>query len=766
MKKLVLILSFITITYVFSNAQQLTYKLKVVDTHQKSISGLNILVKETNTKDKIKLSTDVNGEVLIELNSGKRWSLSIEKMYNYKLLEVPERGARKSSEFMTYDLKRWERKNRPMPDRSKIEFTYIKQKIYNSTRPTKTKLVVQLNIKRADKKPLTYYPVQLTCLETNTIYTGKTDNQGIVRYLVPIGYDYEIDIDGIESYKFMEFLSKHPSKERYGFTYEPTNIKETTINDTITQQLQEKQTGTSARILYKIVVKDEAGDLHANEDVYLSLIKSKKVYTAKTNNDGEAFFLLPKGKKYLVSLDFQKDINVISLSSISGIGDGTMWITYKPDPRLEHPEQYIPSIESLFINEFNNFLTKQYPQPEKGKPLRIIVEWGNNLINGKSKEAVLHIGFAANNDESDKYGPPINVSFVMDKSGSMAGYDRIEELKKSLVNFVSTLRDDDIASLVIFDGEPELLIEAGKVGAKKNEFIEMINSVEANGYTNIYKGMVLGYEEVLKNMKPKGTNRLILLTDGYGETEVGIIINKSKEYNARGIGLSAIGVGQGYNQPLLKQLATNGGGLFQHIGDAYNLQESFKKELSGLLYPVARDVLVEIIYNNKIIFNHLYGFTFKKTKSNTVKMTLDNIYPGLTKLAIVKFDLNRPDKNIENQPVVIRMKYFNYKSNKTEILEEKAYLKWVESTGQLELIMESEQKKLYAIAIMNQSLKVMADAFSQDDFVKAHNAVNRAIDQIKEQYPNAKDEDIENLYKRLQEYSDILTQYKKNKFKK
>jgi len=653
-----------------------------------------------------------------------------------------------------------------MPDRSKIEFTYVKQKLYNSTRPTKTESVVQLNIKRANKKPLTYYPVNLTCLKTKTIYTGKTDDQGIARYLVPINYDYEIDIDGIESYKHMEFLLKTPSKERYGFTYEPTNIKETIINDTITQQLPGKQTGTSARVFYKIVVKNRVGDLLENENIYLNLIKSKKVYKAKTNSDGEAFFLLPKGKKYLVSLDFQKDINVISLSNTSGIGDGTMWLSYKPDPKLEHPEQYIPTVESLFINEFNNFLTRQFPQPEKGKPLRIIVEWGNNLINGKSKEAVLNIGFTANNDESNKYGPSINVSFVMDKSGSMAGYERIEELKKSLANFVSFLRDNDIASLVIFDGEPELLIEAAKIGAGRNEFVDIINSVEANGYTNIYKGMVLGYEEILKNMKPKGTNRLILLTDGYGETEVGVIVGKSKEYNAKGIELSAIGVGQGYNQPLLKLLSTNGGGMFQHIGDAYNLQESFKKELSGLLYPVARDVNVEIIYNNKIVFKHLYGFPFKKTKSNTVKMKLDNVYPGLNKLALVKFDLNHPDKNIEKQPVIIRMKFFNYKSSKAEIIEEKAYLKWVESTGQLELIMENEQKKLYAIAIMNQSLKVMADAFWQDDFVKAQKAVIRSMEQIKELYPKAKDEDVANLYKRLQEYSDILTQYKKNKFRK
>jgi hypothetical protein len=766
MKKTLLILSIFILSLSLAKAQQLTYKLKVVDTQQRAISGLNILIKETVTKEKLKLNTDTSGVVLIELNSGKRWSLSVGKMYNYKILEVPEYGSRGLSEFLTYDLKRWERMHRPMPDRSKIDFTYVRQKVSSSARPTKTESVVQLNIKRANKKPLTFYPVNLTCLETKTIYTGKTDKLGIVRFLVAIRKDYEIDIDGIESYKFMEFLSQHPAKERYSFTYEPTNIKETNKNDTITQQLTKEQSGTSARVFYKIIIRNAAGDLLANENVCLNMIRSKKVYLAKTNSEGEASFLLPKRRKYLVNLDFQRNINVINLTDSYGIGDGSMWITYKPDPKLEHPEEYIPTIESLFLNEFNNFLTKQFPQAEKEKPLRIILEWGNNLVNGKSKEAVLNIGFSANRDEKNKYGPPINVSFVMDKSGSMAGYERIEELKKSLVAFISSLRDNDVASLVVFDSEPELLIEAGKLLGRKGEFISLINSVEADGYTNIYKGMVLGYEEVLQNMQHKGTNRLILLTDGYGETEVDVIVDKSKTYNAQGVELSAIGVGEDYNQALLKLLATNGGGLFQHIGDAYNLQESFKKELSGLLYPVAKDVSVEIIYNNKIVFKQLYGFPFAKTKSNTVKMQLNNVYPGLNKLALVKFDLNRPDKNIEKQPVIIRMKYFNYKTNKQEQIEEKAYLKWTKSTGKLEFIKENEQKKLYAIAIMNQSLKVMADAFSKNDYVKAQNAVNRTLEQIKVLYPKAKDQDVTELHKKLKDYSDILAQYKKNKFRK
>ena len=48
------------------------------------------------------------------------------------------------------------------------------------------------------------------------------------------------------------------------------------------------------------------------------------------------------------------------------------------------------------------------------------------------------------------------------------------------------------------------------------------------GGTNIYNGMVLGYEQITKKQIVKGTNRLVLLTDGYGSDDPLLTIKKSK----------------------------------------------------------------------------------------------------------------------------------------------------------------------------------------------------------------------------------------------
>jgi len=767
MKKTVIIFSIISIFILpltsFSQSK-LTFRLTVVDLKQKPIKNLKVVFKESVLKKKITKYTDYNGNLTIELNEGAKWWMSVGKMYKYRYLEVPEYGTAEGSEHMTYDIATWEHENQPMFNRANITFTEIN---YASTSKQKTaadETYLRLKLSKSDKTPLRNYPVTLTDINLKKKYITKTDNNAYAHFNIPYGKTYEIDIEGIESYRFIE-IPNIKGQITFKIYYDPTKIKETIKNDTISQHLSKDPESTSSRMKYDIYINNIDGEMPENENVYLNLINSKKVYIAKTDKNGKATFLLPIKKQYLLHLEYEKDIDVIDLSRISGTGEGYFKLTYRPDPKLEFPERYIPTSEELLIEEFSNFLQKQYPVPEKDKPFKLFIKWGNELINGKSKEAILEVAFTSTNDLTNKYGPPVNISFVVDKSGSMAGYDRIDALKRSLIEFIKSLRPNDIVSLIAFDDIPEILFESGRISSKKEAYIEEISHLEAGGGTNIYKGMILGYEEVLKNMFKKGTNRVILLTDGYGTTEIDTIVSKSKEYNAKGIDLSAIGVGSGYNQSLLKLLSTKSGGMFQHVGSAENLEESFKRELSSMLYPIATNVSIEIEYNDKIVFSQLYGSEFTK-KGNKIIAKVDNIYPAMNKLALIKFDLNKPDKTIESKPVIIRMKYYNYKTQKPEEIIEKTYLKWSEEKGNYELVQESEEKKLYAIAIMNQSLKVMADAFSQDKYIEAQSVIDRTIEQINKLYPNAKQEDVEKLYKTLKNYTNILTQYKKNKLKK
>lgn len=761
-----LVLLFVVFFSLQLNAQgRLTINFKVIDTELKPISGMKIELKEISTRKKITEYTDAEGKIELVLTEGEGWWMSVGKMHKYQYLEMPESGIAFKGEMITYDLERRKLNTRDLPDRSKINFTKKTTNKKDGDIPPPGKILLVLKISKADKRPLRNYGVKLVNLEQKTIVEAETDSKGAAYFEVDFKQTYEIDIDGIESFKSIKTSNKRNIRT-YSFTYQPADFKETVTGNTIEQKLPEDIESSSSHLLYTVSVKDSNGNMLAGENIYLDVINSKKTYKATTDQNGTAVFMLPVRRKYMLNFEYQKDVDVINLLYVRGIGKGNMTCTYKPNPRLQYPEKFIPTSELLLVSNFRNFLSKQYPEPEEEKPFRLILNWGNELVNGKTKEAVLELGFSVSSKKSEKLGPPANLCFVVDVSGSMAGYDRLDALKISLAAFIENLRPDDHAALISFNSVPEMLIESGKLLNRKTVFAEETEKLEAGGMTNIYKAMILGYRELEKNKLPEGTNRMILLTDGYGETEIDTVINLAEEYRAKEISISAVGVGEYYNQALLKLLTQNGG-IFHHASHAPDIREKFTQEMNGIIYPVAKDVKIEILYNDAIVFKQLYGFPFKNhPDKNKAEMDLLQVYPGLNDLALVKFDLNRPTKSIEKKPVIVRMTYYNYQTGKTEQIEEKRYLKWEENKQSYELIVEAEQKKLYAIAVMNQSLKRMADAFSRDDYEKAENAVNRCIEQIEELYPDAKQADVDELYKQLKEYSEILKQYRKNKIKR
>ncbi|PKP04631.1 MAG: hypothetical protein CVU11_04440 [Bacteroidetes bacterium HGW-Bacteroidetes-6] len=734
--------------------------VKVVNNRMAPISKMPVTLIEKSTKEYMSKSTNQDGVVVFDITSGREWSLNVDSIKNYRTIEVPEAGSSTRSMSITYDYADYKRTHRVPVDRSTLNLKLVNPPPSGTKRNPETEDLVRLKILKDNNSPLVNFPVFLTCYKLGLTYAGKTNSAGIAEFFVPGDNEFEVDIDGFESFTYVDVPKGAGCSLQ--FTYEPTNITENNKNDTITQVLTNTTSGTSSRVLVRMNVSQPGIANLGNEDVYLRMLGSNKVYKSKTNTKGEAYFLVPARRKYMVSFRYQKDVDVLNYLDVQGIANAQVSFTYMPDPKLQFPERYIPTPQDLLVQSFLEFITEQFPEPENDDALGMTVTWANGEINAQSKEAVLQIGFKARDDKGDIYGPPLNIALVVDKSGSMEGDDRIGALKKALLNYIGKLRPTDIVSLIAFDEESTVLVPARPLGDGKY-FRDMIEDIEAGGGTNIYNGMVDGYEQVLKNFISKGTNRLVLLTDGYGTTPIEEIVNKSKEYNAKGIELSAVGVGEGYNQSLLTLLATCGGGLMQFAGSAAEINRIFERELSSVLSPCAKDVHVEIVYNDQIVFKQLYGFPTEQRDTKTVDMRLDNIYSGLNTLALVKFDLKNPTPAIENEPVIIRMTYFDFKKQKEITREEKAYLKWSPATGQLELLLEAQHKKLYAIAVLNQSLKVMAEAHAAGNEQGALDAINSAIEQVKKLYPEAQDEDVQKLVDSMNTYAAGLIQVMKNK---
>lgn len=736
---------------VFSqNAKVLDFNLTVKTTKGTPDIGRDVVFVETTTYERITFKTDGSGKVQTVFDHGNKWLGSVGDMRNCIQLEAQFGG--NSSRTITYNPESYERDNQVLPDRRSVQFKEIDQQRFDPTSvPSRTESIVNILLVDQAGKLYAKVPVYLTCFASQTRYYGVSNSVGGVSFKVPINQNYEIDVDGVESLKWID-LGAQPMTTTMRVLYQPRTFKETNATKFTLQTIPQNVQPSSSHARVKITVRKD-GSKAINEDVYVRMLKSNTVYKSKTNDLGQVTFMLPIRNKYFVDFEYQRSADEIDLSQVQGIAYQDFSVEYIVDPKLADIENFIPSVKELIDYDLQNFVDKMYPEPE-GKDIDFQLKWGNKF-NQHSKEALLEVGIKVKSKMDRKNTDPLNICFVVDKSGSMMGEDRIEQLKRSLLQFVQQLDAKDRVSIVVFDDAATLAVPSELIGDKK-KINDIIYAIQAGGGTSIYSGLVLGFEEVKKFLSPSSINRLVLLTDGYGSTPPAEVIAKAKTYIKIGIELSAVGVGVDYNQALLSQLASAGGGMLHLAGTSANIQEAFQHELESVLYPMAKKAVLTVKYHDQIVYRQLYGYSNEKVTPGQMKVDIPHLFPGLNQLALVKFDLINATKELEQEEVIVTLEYIDAITEKSVVLTKKTHPEWLLASGALDMTIDKEHTKLMAVAIANQSLKNMASAFEAGNKDEAYAAVKSGYDQLQALFPSAKPEKIIAVMDRLAEYVDAF----------
>lgn len=167
---------------------------------------------------------------------------------------------------------------------------------------------------------------------------------------------------------------------------------------------------------------------------------------------------------------------------------------------------------------------------------------------------------------------PVNVSFVLDRSGSMKG-DKIERVRQATSMAINLLDRQDIASVVIFDHRVEVLIPAGPV-ENRSDLLERIRKIRDAGGTKIAPALEKGLREIEKDRG--GTiRRLVLLTDGQTENE-DECLRRAEDAGRIGVPITALGVGKDWNEDLLIEMANRSGGTADYIARPDEITEYFQ----------------------------------------------------------------------------------------------------------------------------------------------------------------------------------------------
>lgn len=192
--------------------------------------------------------------------------------------------------------------------------------------------------------------------------------------------------------------------------------------------------------------------------------------------------------------------------------------------------------------------------------------------------------------------PTLSYCAILDVSGSMHG-EKMQYSKDAIRHAIKCLHDDDVFSLVTFSNVVRSVFEPQSFDKNLHKSIESaLMEISAGGMTALCDGMLLGIEKALKIKQ--SSNLALILSDGQanvGETDIERIGEHALKARQQGLVLSTLGVGMDYNEALMTEIATQGGGRFYHLQDAAQISAYMTGELGEVANLAAREAQLELI---------------------------------------------------------------------------------------------------------------------------------------------------------------------------
>ena len=150
-----------------------------------------------------------------------------------------------------------------------------------------------------------------------------------------------------------------------------------------------------------------------------------------------------------------------------------------------------------------------FPGRLRGNTIGLEGRLNSPYISSNGGTVFLHLAVTTPNIGSTRRRP-MNISVVLDRSGSMGSEGKIDYAKRALNSLIDQLTAEDILSIVIYDDQIDVLRPAGPVRDKR-ELKRLVESVYARGSTNLGGGMVEGFRQVECYVSREFVNRVVLL---------------------------------------------------------------------------------------------------------------------------------------------------------------------------------------------------------------------------------------------------------------
>ena len=322
-------------------------------------------------------------------------------------------------------------------------------------------------------------------------------------------------------------------------------------------------------------------------------------------------------------------------------------------------------------------------------------------ISGED-EYYLSVGLNSNIKESDFERKKLNLTILLDISGSMTssfdkyyydsfGTDNLEDNKskmqianEAVTILMDELNPDDRFGMVLFDdnaylAKPMNLVSETDMEAIKGHVLEII----AQGGTNFSNGYTKAtdlYDNLKKSNKDEYENRIIVITDAmpnYGTTTEEGLLSMVEENANNGIYTTFIGVGVDFNTELVNLIGSVKGANYYAVHNSEEFKTRMGEQFEYMVTPLVFDLNLD--FNSEDFeIEKVYG-SDKEDALNGNIMEINTLFPspttdnGKTKGGITILKLKKKSEGSSNIDLTVSYKDRNgneFSNNQSVVFEE------------------------------------------------------------------------------------------------
>lgn len=363
------------------------------------------------------------------------------------------------------------------------------------------------------------------------------------------------------------------------------------------------------------------------------------------------------------------------------------------------------------------------PKPTEQLKLSVLPTY--DILKAGEKQSVwVRVGVTGFELKNKEERVPVNLALVLDRSGSMQG-DKIAHAREAAINAIGRLRADDIISVITYDDTVNVLVPATKL-TDKEDVIQKIRQISVGGSTALFAGVSKGAAEVRKFFDEDHVNRVILLSDGKANvgpdspSELGALGESLRKEN---ISVSSLGLGLGYNEDLMVQLASHSGGNHEFIESAAALTSIFDREFNDVTSVVAQDIKLKLTVSEGIRPVRVLG-NDSEINGQTIHVDLTQVYSRQDKHVVVELEVPAFEPGESHKLCDVNVTYRNMFSSTQDELATSTAVTFDSSQERVEDSLNEDVMRDVVVLIANEQNKLATQYLDMGDKLKCVEVLN------------------------------------------